>query len=96
MDGRTKEECYELINSISNKNIVIVLATTSISEALLLTQNIMLLKKNPAEVVNNYNFVRDTEDISKLIISKEFLSLRSTIEDEFKKIESQRFINISI
>lgn len=96
MDGRTKEECYEVINSISNKNIVIVLATTSISEALLLTQNIMLLKKNPAEVVNNYNFVRDTEDISKLIISKEFLTLRSTIEDEFKKIESQRFINISI
>jgi NitT/TauT family transport system ATP-binding protein len=96
MDGRTKEECYEVVKNISAKNIIIVLATTSISEALILAKNIFLLKKNPAEVVNNYTFVADSEDISKLISSNEFLTLRSTIEGEFKKIESQRFINISI
>lgn len=47
MDSETKEEAYHLIKKIKNElNVTFIIATTNISEAILLSDKIYLLKKN--------------------------------------------------
>ncbi|MHB1685829.1 MAG: ABC transporter ATP-binding protein [Ignavibacteriaceae bacterium] len=82
LHSETKKELHQLIKSIKQQlNVVFVLATTNVSEAINLSEKIFLLKKNPGRVfhqidVNEFNKNRHSEDKN--------LSLKSEIEKSFE------------
>jgi ABC-type nitrate/sulfonate/bicarbonate transport system ATPase subunit len=97
MDEETKSEMYKLIREINLSNkISFLLATTNISEALFLSNNILLMKKNPGEIFAGIEVkLSDNRDID-IFTSSEFIQLRTDIENSFKKIDTQKLFNISI
>lgn len=94
MDHRTKIEIYSLIKEVNRSwKVGFFVATTNITEALLLSDRIYLLGNHPCEVITHYDTGR--YDVSEMD-SAEFVSLRERIENSFKKIASQSLSNISI
>lgn len=97
MDEETKSEMYKLIREINlTKKMSFLFATTNISEALFLSNNIFLMKKNPGEIFENIEVkLSDKRDVD-IFTSSEFIHLRTGIENSFKKIDTQKLFNISI
>ena len=97
MDLKTKKEILLLIRETQNTlKSTFLLATTNITEALFLSDNIYLMKKNPGEIISDL-FVDLPKERNELIYdSEKFIQLRSQIEKSFKKIDSQKLFNLSI
>ncbi|MCL4549902.1 MAG: ATP-binding cassette domain-containing protein [Bacteroidetes bacterium] len=94
MDHQTRNEIYSLIKEVnSSERIDFFIATTNVTEALLLSDRIYLLKKQPGEVITHFDIRK--YDVSEMD-SAEFISWRVRIESEFKKITPQSLNGISI
>ena len=94
MDHQTKNEIYSLMKEVSSsERIDFFIATTNVTEALLLSDRIYILKSQPGEVVTHFDIKK--YDVSEMD-SEEFISLRTRIENEFKKITPQSLSGISI
>lgn len=94
MDHQTKNELYSLIKAINvSEKVGFMVATSNVSEALMLSNRIYLMKDQPCEVTDPFD-VRPF-DISEMD-SSEFISWRIQIENEFKKISSHSLGCISI
>jgi ABC-type nitrate/sulfonate/bicarbonate transport system ATPase subunit len=97
MDEETKSELYFLIRKVSKEyKISFLFATTNISEALILADKVYLMKKNPGEVFQNIEIVFHDERNINIIMSEEFIQLRTQIENAFKTVDTQKLFNISI
>lgn len=97
MDEETKSELYFLIRKVSKEyKISFLFATTNISEALILADKVYLMKKNPGEVFQNIEIVFHDERNINIIMSEEFIKLRTQIENAFKTVDTQKLFNISI
>lgn len=97
MDIKTKQEIFLLIREAQKTLKTSFLFTTSnITEALFLSDNVYLMKKNPGEIIFDL-LVDFPEDRNELIYdSDKFIQLRSQIEESFKKNDSQKLFNLSI
>ena len=97
MDLQTKKEIILLVREVqSTLKTTFLLATTNITEALFLSDNIYLMKKNPGEIISDILVDLPEERNEFIFDSEEFIQLRSKIEKSFKKIDSQKLFNLSI
>ncbi len=97
MNGETKSELYMLIRDIAKSlSISFLFTTTNISEALFLSDQIYLMKKNPGEIFKSISNNLPADRNMNIFISEEFEELRTSVEKSFKSIDSQKFFNISI
>lgn len=81
LDAETKREIYDIINIVANTlKITFVLATTNISEAIILSDSIFLMKKNPGLIFHELKL--NKEPGKRLNIRKEngFSSIKEEIE----------------
>jgi len=97
MDLQTKKEILLLILEAQNTfKTTFLLATTNITEALFLSDNIYLMKKSPGEIISDLPVDLPKERNELIFDSEKFIQLRSQIEKSFKKIDSQKLFNLSI
>lgn len=89
MDVQTKKEIYFLIREINRtQKMTFLLATSSITEALFLSDKIYLIKKDPGEIIYGLDVDLPAERDESIIESEKFIQLETRIENSFKKIES--------
>lgn len=88
LDYKTKNELYSLIKDINKKlNVSFLLATTNITEALLLSDNIFLMKREPGQIINEIENKADKSDFFSYLKSQEFLRKREEIINSFKSLD---------
>lgn len=81
VDPETRKELYDVIKLISEKlNVIFILATTNISEAIYLSERIFMMKKNPGKIFNEMKLEKNKNDIK----DETFFSIRKEIESSFK------------
>lgn len=104
MDPITKGEIYNLIHKINkNEKQTILLGTTNITEAIYLSDKIVLMKKDPCEVLEEIEVNLSAERSLELLDKVEFNALREKIEKIYKEYQSasdsghaQKLFNLSI
>lgn len=97
LNTSTRQEIYYLMRSIFiQKSIPIIFGTTNITEAIYLSDKIYLMKKNPGEIVDEVNIkLTDKREID-IMNGKEFISIRTEIENTFKDRIDRQLYNFSI
>ena len=97
LNTSTKTEIYNLIRSIYIQHTIpFILGTTNITEAILLSDEIYLMKKNPGEIIENIKINLPRERKPNIIESEEYLSIRSKIENIFTDKADRQLYNFSI
>ena len=104
MDVQTRSEIYELIRKINtSEKQTILLGTTNITEAIYLSDKIVLMKKNPGEIIEEINVEFGKERTLEILDKEEFHLLRTRIEKIYKENNSspnggqaQKLFNLSI
>jgi NitT/TauT family transport system ATP-binding protein len=89
IDQITKSELYEMLENVSHtRNIRFLMASTDISDAVQLSERILVMKKNPSVIAGEFLVTgRDKDSLLELIKS---------IEDIFQQSNSNRSINFTI
>jgi len=81
LDGETRSELIELFRVLtSERNVSFLLATTNISDAILLSQKIFLMRKNPGKIIKEIDISKVSLADNSEIITK----FKNEIEDAFK------------
>jgi ABC-type nitrate/sulfonate/bicarbonate transport system ATPase subunit len=81
LDGDTREELINLIKLIgTKKNTLFILATTNITDAILLSQKVFLMRKNPGKIIKEINIPKLDQSDNSEIITK----LKNEIGDTLK------------
>lgn len=91
MGSESRSESYFLIKNINKETgISFLLATSNLTEAIFLSDKIYLMKKNPGEIIGNYDvdFERDN-----LEMSKPFLQLINSMISTFKSIDGENLLS---
>jgi NitT/TauT family transport system ATP-binding protein len=81
LDGETRSEIIELFKDlIAAKNVSFLLATTNISDAILLSKKIFLMRKNPGKIIKEIDIpILSLADNSEIITK-----FKNEIEEAFK------------
>jgi ABC-type nitrate/sulfonate/bicarbonate transport system ATPase subunit len=97
MEGESKEECYQLIKEVNQKKgTSFLIGTANISEAIFLSNKILLMSKNPAAIVETITEHLPFGNDIKLFESPAFSEIRIKIEKSLKEIHQQRMSNFLI
>lgn len=97
LNTETRTEVYQLFRDVQLKmNIPFVLGTTNLTEAIYLSDRIILMKKNPGEVVEIVDLDIPKQREIKMIESGKFISTRNKIEEIFKNKTDRQLYNFSI
>ncbi len=97
LNSETRKEMYELLRKINiETKIPFLYGTTNISETIFFSDRIYLMKKNPGEIVDEINVTLPHNRTIDILESEEFISIRTKIENKFKKETDQLFYNFSI
>jgi NitT/TauT family transport system ATP-binding protein len=81
LDGETRSELIELLKNLTTiKNFSFLLATTNISEAILLSEKIFLMRKNPGQIIKEIEIPKLSQTDNSEIITQ----FKNEIEDAFK------------
>lgn len=97
MDDLTKTELYSLIRKVPTRyKTSLLIATTNITEALYLSDNIYLMGNEPAEIFHKMKVDLPEERDNSILNSSRFISQRNEIERLFKETDSKKILHISI
>lgn len=97
LNSATRKEVYDLLISIKKvTSKTIIFGTTNISEAILLSDKICLMKKNPGEIIEDLLIELSEERSSELLGTEEFVMLRKRIENIFIEKAERLIYNFSI
>ena len=97
LNTATRSEIYSMLRKIFvNFAIPFILGTTNITEAILLSDEIYLMKKNPGEIIDKLTIDLPKDRTHDLIDSNEFVSVRTKIESIFKVRADRQLYNFSI
>lgn len=97
LNAATRTEIYILLRSIINKySIPIIFGTTNITEAIFLSEEIYLMKKNPGEIIDKIIVDFPANRSTDIFESDKFNELRTKIENIFKKKTDSQLYNFSI
>jgi len=81
LDGETRSELIELLKNLATvKNFSFLLATTNISDAILLSEKIFLMRKNPGQIIKEIKIPKLSQTDNSEIITQ----FKNEIEDAFK------------
>lgn len=93
----TLERMYESILSLRAKfGITILIGTSNVSESILLSDKIYLMKKNPGKIIESIDIKFDEKRSTELILTPKFIDYRNKIESILKKDKSQSLSNITV
>ncbi|MFO7446880.1 MAG: ATP-binding cassette domain-containing protein [Ignavibacteriaceae bacterium] len=96
MDPETRDEIYQLIKVISSElKINFLLGTTNIHEAIFLSDEILLMKKNPGTVFKEIN-IKEKIQLKDFTATKDVIALRDEIESYFRAENIGETVNFSI
>jgi ABC-type nitrate/sulfonate/bicarbonate transport system ATPase subunit len=97
MDQITRIEIYRLIRKINKEtNSTILLATTNITEAIYLSNIILLMGGEPSTIITGFKIdLPPSQDIFNLS-SNEFNNYINEVENNFKKVDSKKVLYKSI
>lgn len=91
------ERLYSLVLELKEKRkLTFILGTSNLSEAVLLSDKIYTMQKDPGTITNSFDIKFGTKRDVELMNSPEFLEYRNKIETELKKTKSQSLSNITI
>jgi ABC-type nitrate/sulfonate/bicarbonate transport system ATPase subunit len=94
MDAATREEIYNLLESVSEKvDTHFLLATTNVMEAIRLSGKIFLMSKSPGKI---YKEISISEDFIKDYNDMRFIEYRKLIEEAYVEEKQLGSINFSI
>lgn len=97
LNSTTRKEIYTLLISIKKiTSKTIIFGTTNISEAILLSDKIYLMKKNPGEIIDDIEVKFSEERNVDILGSEEFVLLRKKIENIFINKADRMLYNFSI
>ena len=97
LDNVARGEIYKLLRKIKReRKTTFLIVTSNISEAVFLSDKIYLMKKDPTEIISEYEADFGSERDLTIYSSPKFTSLRSEIENRFSGLNSQSSINLSI
>jgi ABC-type nitrate/sulfonate/bicarbonate transport system ATPase subunit len=97
LNTATRSEIYSMLRKIFiNNSIPFILGTTNITEAILLSDEIYLMKKNPGEIIDKIAIELPRDRTPSIIDSDEFISVRTKIESVFKVRADRQLYNFSI
>ena len=81
LDGETNSELVQLLRKLTSENSVsFLLATTNISDAILLSQKVFLMRKNPGQIIKEIVIPKLSQTDNSEIITK----FKNEIEQSFK------------
>jgi NitT/TauT family transport system ATP-binding protein len=87
LDELTKVELFVLIRRLNKlKKIPFLFATSSISDSLIISDYVLLLRKNPGEIIKTYHLDLPDERNYEIITDNRFLELKGLIEKDFNTI----------
>jgi ABC-type nitrate/sulfonate/bicarbonate transport system ATPase subunit len=93
----TLERMYELILSLRAKyGITFLIGTSNLSESILLSDKIYLMKKNPGKIIESIDIKFDEVRTTELLLTSKFIDYRNKIESILKKDKSQSLSNITV
>ena len=96
MEPVTKTEILELIISISTGlNKTILITSTSISDAAIVSDKVLLMKKNPGSIFKEIQIEKDQSQ-KGIIFSENFTKIKDLIENAFRKENIVNTLDISI
>lgn len=97
MDERTKNEIYQLIIDISKKlNIGFVLGTSNLGEAVLLSDEIILLKNLPHKNAERFSLEYKNDSLEERINSESYTKNLSLLIESINKMKTQKQYSISL
>lgn len=97
MDPRTKGEIFILLKKINKeKGISFLLATNNIQESLFLSDELILMKKQPGEIITQLKIDFTEERNLDLFKTSEYFDKRKKVEEIIKSNNTQQLLNFSI
>jgi len=97
MDERTKNEIYQLIIDINKKlNIGFVLGTSNLGEAVLLSDEIILLKNLPHKNAERFSLEYKNDSLQDRINSEAYTKNLSILIESINKMKTQKQYSISL
>lgn len=97
MDERTKNEIYQLIIDINKKlNIGFVLGTSNLGEAVLLSDEIILLKNLPHKNAERFSVEYKNNSLQDRINSEAYTKNLSILIESINKMKTQKQYSISL
>ncbi len=92
----TREDAYNLLLSVQRElNLALLVGTSKISEAVLLSDVIYLMDKNPGRIIERIENNIDAERSTKIIEDESFLKRRSEIEARIADVINHKFMDYS-
>ncbi|MGK9369588.1 ABC transporter ATP-binding protein [Melioribacter sp. Ez-97] len=93
MDYRSKAELYSLLRKINKElNVGMVITTSNITEAIYLSDVLLLMKRNPGEIIKKIDVAISKEENLDTIKTGEFEELRKIVITEFKKLDADNLL----
>jgi len=93
----TLQRLYELLLYLKSKlGITFLLGTSNLSEAILLSDEIYLMQKEPGKIIDSIQITFDSERNVELMRTEKFIDYRNKIEELLKKQKEQSLSNITI
>jgi len=97
MRSDIKMEIYDLLKNIKkNMGLTYLFTSSNINEALYLSDRIILLKKNPAEIIDEIECSEINIKEDKFILDSKANEIRLKIEKSLLKENNEEFLNISL
>lgn len=96
MEPKTREEIYGLVFKTNReKSLSILIGTSNISEAALLSDSIILMDKNPGRITEVLESTLPKDRSANIFEEKDFIEFREQIENKIADISKEKFINYS-
>ncbi|KUG25122.1 abc transporter atp-binding protein [hydrocarbon metagenome] len=93
----TLQRLYELLLALKSKlGITFLLGTSNLSEAILLSDEIYIMQKEPGKIIDSVQISFDNERNVELMRSEKFIDYRNKIEELLKNQKEQSLSNITI
>jgi ABC-type nitrate/sulfonate/bicarbonate transport system ATPase subunit len=97
MSSEIKEELYNLLLALKRElNLTILVGTSKISEAVLLSDVIYIMDKNPGRIIDRIDNELNSYRTTDIIEHESFSDLRSEIEGRIAGLIKHKFIDYSI
>ena len=97
MSPEVKEEAYNLLLSVKRElNLTLLVGTSKITEAVLLSDVIYLMDKNPGRIIDRIDNQLDSGRTTDIIAHDSFLNKRSEIETRIAGLIKHKFMDYSI
>ena len=97
LNSITREEIYFMLRTLKDKkDITIILGSTSITEAIYLSDKIFIMKSNPGEIIDKIEIAFSQKRNIEIIQKEEFKNYRNKIEKIFKEKSNKALHSISV